>query len=102
GSVNRSRPARLPCRPRGPVPSCSKSSLLSSEENLLTLAVQELFSPFYMLNHDLPLSRLRYGRDLLACGSSYITHIMPKASAAWLAQSCSGPRSIKRSSSRLE
>src|SRR5262249_52947543 len=41
GSINRSWPARLPCRSRGPVPSCSKSCLLSSDENLLTLAVQE-------------------------------------------------------------
>jgi hypothetical protein len=40
-------------------------------------------SPFHMLSHDLPLLSRRYGRDLpLACGSSYITHIMPKASAA--------------------
>ena len=40
-------------------------------------------SPFHMLSHDLPLLSRRYGRNLpLACGSSYITHIMPKASAA--------------------
>jgi len=59
-------------------------------------------SPFHMLSHDLPLLSRRYGRNLpLACGSSYTTHIMPNASAAWLAQSCSGPRSMRRFSSRL-
>src|SRR5262249_8617850 len=55
----------------------------------------------YALSHDLAAARGRCGRVLLAPGSSYVTHIMPKASAAWLAQSCSGPRSTRRPSSRL-